>query len=196
MSAGKSSAVAAVASELGCAAAHTPAAAESQGDLLRSELDGELALFGDQPIAPPIKRGPGRPAGSPNRTTLQLQALLRARGYRDPAEFLASIVSMSLADLEKVLGNDCEPIEALKLQRQAAADLMPYFHTRMPQAVEFKAPEARPLVVISMGAATADVRAAEDGTFSLNVQPNQQLTVEATVEPAAQSHDAQSHESE
>jgi hypothetical protein len=147
--AGKSSAVAAVASELGSSGGHTPEAQKNgeQGDLLRA-FEEEVEGFEDQAIAPP-KRRAGRPEGSPNRSTLQLQKFLMQRGYRDPAEFLASVYSMDVKDLARRLG--CKAIEALEVQRKAAAECMPYFHQRMPQAVHHTGDGARPLIIIADG---------------------------------------------
>ncbi len=140
----KLSATAAIAANLGRVGAHAPPAPEkSAADLFAAEL----ADFDGQAIAPPVKRGAGRPAGSPNRTTLQLQKMLMARGYRDPAEFLAAVMSMDTCELAARLG--CEPAEAIKHQLRAAGELLPYFHQRMPLAVEHTGEGARPVIVIS-----------------------------------------------
>lgn len=133
--------------------AHTPAAPNSGAD----ELDlfaTELEPFEAGAIRPP-KRRVGRPPGSPNRTTLQLQRLLLARGYRDPAEFLAAIVTgdprqlaADLAGKPLDLVTFAEALEVAKLQRQAADGLMPYFHQKMPTAVEVKGDAPRQLIVM------------------------------------------------
>lgn len=144
---------------------------EALGDLF-GVLDEEVAGFVSATIAAPVKRGPGRPPGSPNRTTLQLQRYLQARGYRDPAEFLASLVSMDTRALAAALRGPVPPREdgevppvgfgealaALELQRKAASDLMPYFHQRMPQQVEHRGEGARPLIIIHDAPAGGAVR--------------------------------------
>lgn len=123
--------------------------------------DDELDLFGAE-LEPfegmtvgPAKRRAGRPAGSPNRSTLQLQKLLMQRGYRDPAEFLASIVTMdtralaaSLKGVDVNLVKFDEAMEALKVQRSAAEGLMPYFHQKLPLQIEAKGDAPRTLIVM------------------------------------------------
>ena len=167
------SALAALVAEMGTSEAHTRGLAEkSAGDDLFAAIDAEVEAFAGQAIAPP-KRGAGRPPGSPNRSTLQLQGYLRARGYRDPAEFLAATASMDARALAAALAGHGKPdlvtfdqaIEALKLQRAAAAELMPYFHQRMPQAVHHTGDNGRPLIMI-VDAATAARGASRDGAMS------------------------------
>ncbi len=155
MSNSKRSAVEETANALkaGLPAAHTPPARNSGAD--EADLfSAELEPFEAGAIRPP-KRGVGRPPGSPNRTTLQLQKLLLARGYRDPAEFLAAIVTGDPRQLAADLGGKplkevsfAEAIEVAKLQRQAAEGLMPYFHQKMPTAVEVKGDAPRQLIVM------------------------------------------------
>ena len=151
MRTGKSSAVADIASQLGNegrAVTHTP---DAPGDFERDlfALDEELDQFAGQTIAP-VKRGPGRPKGVVDRTTLQLSRFLRAKGYRDPAEFLASIVSMDTRELARELGEE-GLAGVVELQVKAAKELMPYFHQKMPLAVEHKGTAARPLFIINDG---------------------------------------------
>ena len=114
-------------------------------------LDG----FSGQAIAPPAKRGAGRPAGSPNRATSKVREYLLARGYRDPMEMQAAIVAADPKELAKALAGPEEKdkvtfamvLEVAKLQQRAAADLMPYFHQAQPKALEVKVDGARPLFV-------------------------------------------------
>ena len=89
-------------------------------------------------------------SGVVDRTTLQLSRFLRARGYRDPAEFLASIVSADTRELAQALGEEGLG-GVVELQIKAAKELMPYFHQKMPLAVEHKGTAARPLFVINDG---------------------------------------------
>lgn len=160
--AGKSSAVADVAAQAGPdpgrSMAHTRDDAGA-GDLFAG-LDAEVSAHDGATIAPPAKRGPGRPANSPNRSTLQLQRYLMASGARDPAEFLASIVSMDTRKLAETLRPDhgkpgANPAtfdqvsSALDVQVRAARELMPYFHQKMPIAVQHSGNEGRPVIVIN-----------------------------------------------
>lgn len=203
MVAGKSSAVAGLASEMGCGAAHTPAAGENpQGDLLREDLDAEVAAFALSAVAPPAARA-GRPKGSPNRTTLQLQRLLLQRGYRDPAEFLAALVSLDprelawqLAGKPMLVGEKRkepefgEALEALKVQRAAAAELLPYFHQKMPLTVHHPGDNARPLVMIFDGPQGGG-GAAQVGAMSVHEAVANQIV--SASEPK-QSYDEGSHD--
>lgn len=137
-------------------------AAEAEADLFKA-FEEEVAAV-ESTIAPPAKRGPGRPVGSVNRTTKQLQRFLLARGYRDPAEMLAALASMDTAELGDALcaglGDDGGPapagmrlqarLKALDAQRAAAVELMAYFHQRMPAQVDVKAESApRTMIVVA-----------------------------------------------
>lgn len=194
--AGKSSAVADVAAQAGPdqgrSVSHTLAAPEPAGDLFA--LDQELDQFARQTIAPVAKRGPGRPAGSVNRTTLQLQRLLLQRGYRDPAEYLAAIYTMDPVDLMRALGgpDHVDPTKVLAIQKQAAEALMPYFHQKMPVQVEHGGQVARPLIIIRDGEGPgARARVVEGEAMSVHdaqeVQPDQGVS-EAEAEASHGSH--------
>lgn len=190
MPAVKSSAVAAVASELGCSAGHTPASGEiaDQPDLLR-DFEAETDLFADQPIAPPVKRGPGRPVGSVSRTTKQLQSYLVARGYRDPAEFLAALVTADTRELAAKLGIE-DRAEVLKIQRSAAVDLMPYFHQRQGPTEAPREPQARPLVMILEAGAGSALRA---GDLAMSINDVEQYQGHSDIDANA-SHGDASHD--
>jgi hypothetical protein len=165
--------------KVGMAVAHTPPAttgaareADDGLDLFVSEVD----LFEAHAVKPP-KRGPGRPSGSLNRTTLQMQRLLLARGYRDPAEFLAALVTMDTKALAAAIGG--EDVErVLDVQRKAAADLMPYFHQRQPNAPAERQEEHRTMIVMG----------------DLVQQKVQAFQRDSNPKPEA-SHEATSHES-
>lgn len=185
----KSSAVAAVASDLGCSDGHTPAPGEIAGgaDLLGA-FEAELLPFDGHAVHPPAKRGPGRPAGSVNRTTRQLQSFLLQKGYRDPAEFLAATMSQDTRELATRLG--CEPVEALKVQRAAAVDLMPYFHQRQTPIEPERAGIVRPVVMIFDHAGPVATRA---GDLAMSVNDPQQYQGHSDVDAVA-SHDSVSHD--
>ncbi len=208
--AGKSSAVADVAAQAGSdqgrAVSHTPAPADgAAGDLFAFEQ--EIEGLADQAIAPPAKRGPGRPPGSPNRTTLQLQRLLLAKGYRDPAEFLASILSM---DVRALAGELSEPSkddddkdrvvmqvhrgQALQLQIRAAEALLPYFHQKMPIAVQHSGDGQRPLIIINDGPAAAPVVPGRGVAMSIHDAQDIEQDQRVSGDAPAPSHDEPSHE--
>lgn len=197
--AGKSSAVADVAAQAGPdqgrSVAHTPAPADAgaQADLLGFEQ--ELSLFEGDTIRPP-KRRPGRPPGSVNRTTLQLQRLLMAKGYRDPAEFLASLYTMDTRELAELLGETGEkgdPAKVLAIQKQAAEALMPYFHQKMPIAIQHGGDGARPLIIIRDGEGPgARARVVEGETMSIHdAEPVQDQALSG--DAPAPSHGSPSH---
>jgi hypothetical protein len=61
--------------------------------------------------------GKGRPQGARNKSSYELRDRLKARGDRDPAEFLSEVAS-----------NENEPKE---LRLTAANYLMPYYHSKL-----------------------------------------------------------------
>ena len=170
----------------GRAVAHTSGAAgdPAQADLLAEAeaFAGELSLFEGSDLPPP-KRGPGRPPGSPNRATLALKRLLLAKGYRDPAEFLAAIVSSDVKELARAAGIEGLKgrIELVKLRVRAAEALMPYFHQRMPLAVEHSGDGRRPVIIINDGGFGGLARRAFDGAAmsAHEVEQDQGLSAEA-----------------
>jgi hypothetical protein len=74
-----------------------------------------------------------------------------------------------------------EALEALKIQRAAAAELMPYFHQRMPQAVHHTGDGARPLVMIFDGPQGGAAAALRDAMSVHEVEPNQRV-IDASAE--------------
>lgn len=131
------------------AAGRPPATAD---DLFGLELDG----FGGQVIKPPVPRGRGRPPGSPNRSTTKLREMLLARGYRDPMEWQAALITADPRELAAALAGGkvenvtfAQALEVAKLQRSAASDLNPYCNQAMPKQVEVKTEALRPLFVIN-----------------------------------------------
>ena len=117
----------------------------------------QLGLFGEEgaPIPPERRAGPGRPAGSGNKLKGKLRDLLAARGYRDPAEQLAMLAGLDRPDLHPLAhaallaeqtGEDVAAV--MREMRQAAGELMPYWHAKMTpdvaitQAVQIVMPGA------------------------------------------------------
>ena len=109
----------------------------------------QLGLFADDKggLVPVEERsGPGRPAGSPNKAKSKLREYFTARGYRDPAEQLALIAGLDRPDMHP-LGHAAmlaeltgvAMLEVLKLQRQASADLLPYWHAKLTPDVSVQA---------------------------------------------------------
>lgn len=79
------------------------------------------------------KRAPGRPQGSVNKRTAEWVEYIETR-YRSPLIFLAEAFNRPAIALAAELG--CEPLEAFKLQVDAAKNLAPYLHQKQPLAVQ------------------------------------------------------------
>lgn len=194
--------------------AHTPASAGERpengggdGGDRGDELDAEraaagdvaqLGLFGARPVRPggtvPTRpAGPGRPAGVPNRRTSRIAEYIQALGYRHPALILADLANIDPARLKEF---GLKPAEALQLKRQSAADLMPYFESKMPVAVQATDGEGLPLFVIGdmgAGATIEGVMGMADPVPepAAEAEQNQGVTDADTVRPGAEgSHDA------
>lgn len=202
--AGKSSALADIAAQIGPnegrAEAHTPVphGAGAQNDLLgftddereAQAFDDEMAAFAGQEIAPP-KRRAGRPPGTPNRATQALKRLLLARGYRDPAEFLAAIITKPTGELARDLcdGENQSSLDALRLQIAAARELLPYFHQKMPVQVEHHGDGQRPVIIINDGPAGGlpgmRGEASGAGTMSIHEYNQGVVAIEAQAAPVA-----------
>lgn len=113
-----------------------PAAAE--------EVQGELPIDPLRELGAPIGRGverlraqkqngPGRPAGSLNRRTVEMAEYLLSR-YTSPLEILAQIAVSPIDELAKSL--QCTKLEALQEKRLAAIALKDHVHSKMPVAVD------------------------------------------------------------
>ncbi len=93
-----------------------------------------------------VVRGRGRPPGAKNKNTEAWREYLLAR-YSSPLEALAQISSMSVKELGERMADMCgwskpytltwdHAMELLKLQLNAAKELAPYVHQKMPLALE------------------------------------------------------------
>lgn len=95
------------------------------------------AEFADGPApAGEAKRGPGRPPGQMNRRNAEFIEYLEGLGYRSPLHGAAEMWSRPVAALAKELG--CTPKEAMAFQLQAMNMAMPYWHQKLPQAIQFE----------------------------------------------------------
>lgn len=120
----------------------------------------EPGLFGDEEGAPsPFfrrlgeaeeamgGRRPGRPPGARNRKSVDFERWYHAAGFKDPAVFLAELVSadpMAVARVASVKVSD-----ALELQRRAATDLLPYLHGKKPTEVVVTDERLPTLIVVT-----------------------------------------------
>lgn len=80
------------------------------------------------------RRARGRPEGATNKRNDETFDYLEALGFKAPERLLMEIVSADTVALSRELMT--VPLEVLKLQLKAAADLMPYKLARKPQAME------------------------------------------------------------
>lgn len=128
------------------------------------DVGAQLSMFAADgaPVGPEARR-PGRPAGAGNKLKGKLRDLATARGYRDPAEQLAMIAGLDRPDVHplayagqiaELIG---EPVLAVAgMMRQAAAELMPYWHAKLTPDVTF-AQTVVPILMQMPGAAPGQV---------------------------------------
>lgn len=144
-------------------------------DLLAGLSDGEgtdiLAMVAETVAAP--ARARGRPAGSVNRKNGDLIRYLQARGHRDPMVTLSMIQSADFDQLCRMVGatGAKQKIAVLGILRGAAADLMPYHHSKKPQQLELPPGDKRPLMVI--GEMNVTAIAGGEGFMSAGVMPDE-----------------------
>lgn len=110
---------------------------EPQPDLL-ADLQGEFARnVGLEVIegegGDTGRRGPGRPKGARSKTTQEWQAFIRAN-YGDP---MIGLAKLAFGDVGKLAKAFRVSVGEMQKRQQSALDaLLPYFHQRMPQAIE------------------------------------------------------------
>lgn len=140
-------------------------------------------------------RGPGRPAGSPNKRTEAVVEYMLAR-YRSPLEALAGIYSKPVGDLaaelaELVGGSRpswSQILELLRLQIAAAKELAPYLHQKQPTAVEVEGSGAIPIgIFLSPEAATGLEHALQGDALTIDAtisgsEENQEVSAERAAE--------------
>lgn len=111
---------------------------------------GEQAdMFGSEGAVVPVgqRSGPGRPAGATNKLKSRISEYMALRGYRDPVEQLAMLAGLDRPDVHplayaaqiaKELGEDV--MDVAKVMRQAASDLLPYYHAKITPDVSVNMP--------------------------------------------------------
>lgn len=164
-----------------------------------AEKGPQLGLFGEDGAPVPVeqRRGPGRPAGATNKLKAKLREYLAHRGYRDPAEQLAMLAGLDqdmhpmayAAQVAQLLGEDVMAVA--REMRQAAAELMPYWHAKITPDVSVQAPAVNILMqgaggVVGMSVAGSDPFAPID-VRSGEVVENQSLG--GTQDPASDASD-------
>lgn len=127
----------------------------------------QLDMWGESgSVVPAAQRsGPGRPAGSPNKLTAKLGQLMAQRGYRDPAEHLAMMAGLDRPDVHPIayaaqiaaeLGEDV--MDVAKVMRQAAADVLPYYHAKLTPDVQVNLPVMQVTMAAPMAGQATDGR--------------------------------------
>ncbi|WP_112312507.1 hypothetical protein [Pseudogemmobacter bohemicus] len=161
--------------------------------LAEREAGGQLDMFGgDQGEAVPVedRRGPGRPAGSSNKLRGKIRELMAARGYRDPAEQLAMLAGLDRPDLHplgyaaQIAATLGEPVMLVAREmRQAAAELMPYWHAKITPDIAVQAPAVN--ILMAGDAAAVAVQGAMPGAGAgfapldvrmMQIEQNQQVS--------------------
>ena len=149
--------------------AEIEAANRKAGQRLLAEGE-QLGLFeaDGKPVAVERRAGPGRPAGSGNKVKGKLRDWLAHRGHRDPAEQLAMIAGLDqamhpmayAAEVAAALG---EPVMVVvREMRQAAAELMPYWHARITPDVVQQGAQVNILMQGSDGAVAMRIEGGSD----------------------------------
>jgi len=124
-------------------------------------------------------RGPGRPKGAKNRRTEEWAAYILGQ-YRSPLIVLAELYSMPVDELAAEL--QCEKLDAVKIQKDAAAALAPYVHQRQPQAVEVN---QREVGVLILGEFSGDA----SGVTGLALAPDESEENQGVIDAQAEQSD-------
>lgn len=110
-----------------------PAAPDTEQLALLPESGGPQAPIPEGEGQAAERRGPGRPPGARNKRTEEWTDYILSK-HRSPLLFLAEAYSLTLEELRERL--KCEPLEAFKIQIQAAKELAPYVHQKQPMAMQ------------------------------------------------------------
>lgn len=154
--------IAAATADLEGAEGGTPSQVSGAGSLLgQPESEPDLFEIQDQfdgPVTKAVRdrRGPGRPAGSPNKRTEDLRRFLLHR-HKHPVLAAAEIYSMSVEDLRAVLPG-LKVAEALLIQVRCMEFVAPYMEAKMPQKIAIMDADRLPAMHLHFGADGAELR--------------------------------------
>ena len=149
------------------------------------EEGSQLDMWGEDGEArPAASRGPGRPAGSANKLKTKLREYMAGQGYRDPAVQLAMMAGLDRPDMHPIayaaaiareLGEDT--MDVLKVMRQAAADVLPYYHAKLTPDVSVQNATMNITMAPQGSASQASSRVAAPPPMpGKNVQQNQAVS--------------------
>ena len=93
------------------------------------------------------QRARGRPAGAQNKTTQAWRDWL-LKHYRSPLLGLADLASADPIALAELLA--CTRLEAVRLVKDAQAELAPYLHRKQPIAIDAGEDKSLPLIVFDL----------------------------------------------
>lgn len=124
------------------------AAAELAAETAPDPVTRQVELFAPGEATPADEpRGAGRPAGSRNKRTADVQRWFKATG-KMPLEFLAEIYR---ADTEKLAAKfGVSGKAALQAQIAAASAVLPYVEQKLPLAIEDVTDRPRQVIVVGI----------------------------------------------
>lgn len=150
------------------------------GELFADDLPSPIFTAEAEKLG--VTRGPGRPAGSRNRSSDDVVRYLQAT-RRSPLLALQDVVDMGPLGVRRAFG--LKPAEAADFWRKCADSLAPYVAKKQPQAVELSG-EGGALPMLVLAAMPVDPRlaggnppAAGDGALNITdfreAEPDQGL---------------------
>lgn len=93
----------------------------------------------------------GRPAGATNRKSKSFEKWFFAMGFKDPAQYLAELMSADPIALRAAIGGDTTLEAVIGIQVKAAGELMPYLHGKKPTDLSDVPDEQLPHLFIMAG---------------------------------------------
>jgi len=174
----------------------------------------------DAPLPLPAKgkSGPkgGRPAGVPNRSTEAWASYLLSQ-HKSPLTVLATIMSQPLGELHAMLQDLADsrtrkrwrengsveevrvlvdPLQVLKLQKDAAIALAPYVHKQQPKALEIQDRPRGVMLLGELGAEDAETVGSDDDlALPLAPEGKQQLSASDALQSDGLQSDAGGNDS-
>lgn len=150
-------------------------------DLLRAAelpfMKGEqlalLPVVKDEAADLAKRSGPGRPAGSRNKTTNDWRDYILAN-YRSPLLFLAETYTRPTVQLAAELG--CSLERAYQIQQDAAEKLAPYVHQKQAISVEVDLREEMSLTIVPRSGAAPAMPGDLAKVISVEIEQDQDLS--------------------